>query len=88
MSKHILQAKLTNTLAKSDYNNQDRVLAEIIQMSTVDKELDTNKMILIIPKRLNMSETLLRKTISELKKSKVLIHNKGIYKLNPEYIKS
>ena len=87
MSQFLLQAKITNTLAKSDYNNQDKVLAEIIQMNLISRKNSARLIIGTVSKRLGMSDSLVRKTISELKKSKVLLQKSGLYMLNPKFIK-
>ncbi len=87
MNQDLIEAKIAIAKAKKESSNQERVLAEIITLSRVKRGLYTGEMIDVIPAKLNMSESLYRKTIHDLRKAG-LIQKVGLCTyVNPLYIK-
>ncbi len=87
MEQDLLEAKIAIARAKKEASNPERVLAEIITLSRGQKGLFTGQLITVIPEKLNMSETLFRKTVHDLRKAG-LIQKIGLCIFtNPLYIK-
>lgn len=88
--EHIIKARVMVISAKATAcsipNNQEMVLANMIQMMEVENPLKSISMAYVIPDRLNMSLSLFRKILSELRKLEVIskekVKGKLVYTLN------
>jgi replicative DNA helicase len=82
-----MHAKIINTRAKNDFNNADKVLSEIMQMQSVEKKLSARVITSVVMKRLDLKETNVRKVMSELRSSGVLLKKNQLISVNPQYLK-
>lgn len=87
MSKHLYQAKSIITMARNDFNNSDKVLAVILHMLNVKKKLSAMEITKYSSKCLSLSETNIRKIMSDLRTSGVLLKENQLISINPKYLK-
>ena len=87
MSQHLIEAKVINTRAKNDFNNADKVLAVILHMLNVKKKLSAMEITKYSAKCLSLSETNVRKIMSGLRTSGVIIKKNQLISVNPQYLK-
>jgi biotin operon repressor len=87
MSELLYKARHLNTLAKRDFNNSDKVLAVILHMLNTKKKLSAMEITKYSAKCLSLSETNIRKVMSGLRSSGLIIKENKLISINPKYLK-
>ena len=86
MNSNLFTARFAILTARNSSTNQEKVLAEIIRMSKIKRGLIVKELVSEIPDRLTMTESLFRKTLSELFKENLLIKIGVTIYVNPAFI--